>query len=200
MKVTFVRHGETDYNVSYILCSPTVGKLTKKGREQAKKLGKRLSNEKFSAIYCSDSSRTKETAKYILKYHKKAPITYTPELLEIHRGEFIGRKGQEFWEAFKKSKKSFARWKPKRGESPMDVTRRIKKFFKKIYKKHKGQHILFVSHGGVNRAIRDICNNTTPNVNELKEGNNENASIGVLEFNKKGEPKLKMFNYTKHLK
>ena len=66
MKLTFVRHGETEENVKNIIMSQLNGKLTKGGLEQARKLAKRLANEKFDIIYCSDSQRTKDTAKEII--------------------------------------------------------------------------------------------------------------------------------------
>ena len=199
MKITFIRHGESKANSKRILQHHIKGGLSKKGKEQAKKLGKRLSKEEFDMIYCSDSERAKETAKEILKHHKKVPVVYTEELREINRGIFVGQKGQEMWEIFLKSGESFAKWKPEEGESPNDLVKRVKKFLEKIYKKHKGQHVLFITHGAVNRSIKDICNNKTPSIDELKLGINENCCVNLLEF-EKGKPKLKLYNCTRHLK
>jgi len=201
MKITFVRHGETENNVNGILVDQLGGILTKKGIEQAKKLGKRLSKEKYDLIYCSDSSRTKQTAKEIIKHHKKTPIIYTKELRELGRGDFVGKLGKELWQVFLDSGEDFADFKPKNGESPNDLRKRIEKFLKELYKKYKGKNILFITHGGVGRTIWNICKNKK--IELSKKGKDlskqDNCCVNILEFIN-NKPKLKLYNCIKHLK
>ncbi len=198
MKLTTIRHGETKNNVSEILVSQEGGELTKKGKEQVKLLAKRLSKEEFDIIYCSDSKRTRDTAKKIMRYHKKTPIIYTKELREINRGDMVGRLGLEFWKEYKESGKSFAEFKPKNGESPLDLIKRIKKFINKIKNKNKNKKVLFIVHGGVNRSLRDLILNQTPSEKEMEIGKNENCCVNLFDFSKK-RPKIILYNCTKHL-
>ena len=198
MKLTTVRHGETENNVSEILISQLEGDLTKKGKDQAKLLGKRLSKEKFDIIYCSDSKRTKDTAKEIIKYHKNTPIVYTKELREIHRGDKIGEHGMKLWEEYKKSEKPFAEFKPKGGESPLDLVNRIKEFVEKIKAKHSHKKVLFITHGGVNRSLRDIVLDQTPSEEQMESGKNNNCCVNIFDLSKE-KPKIVLYNCTKHL-
>lgn len=200
MKITFVRHGETENNLSGILIDQLGGVLTKKGIAQAKKLGKRLSKEKFDIIYCSDSSRTKQTAKEIIKHHKKVPIIYSEELRELSRGDFVGKHGKELWNVFLESGEDFAEFKPKNGESPNELKHRIKKFLKKTHKKHKGEHILFVTHGGVGRSIWYICNNKKIKLSKdiRDKTQQDNCCVNILEFIN-NKPKLVLYNCMEHL-
>lgn len=70
MRLILVRHGESEANAKGInqgqyLDTP----LTKKGVEQAKKVAKRLKEEKIDMIYSSDLIRAKQTAREINKFH-----------------------------------------------------------------------------------------------------------------------------------
>ena len=73
MKIILVRHGQSLANEK----SMSQGKkdewentsLTKKGKEQAEKVAKRLKNEYIGVIYSSDLKRAKETAEAINKFH-----------------------------------------------------------------------------------------------------------------------------------
>lgn len=201
MKVTFVRHGETRENIKGILQGQLPGHLTRKGINQAKILAKRLAKEKFDIIYCSDLKRAKDTAREIIKYHKKVPIKYVKELREMHFSNFTGKPGGELWQKYLKSGVDYANFKPRGGESPLDLMKRIKKFLNKIYKKHKGQHLLLIAHGGVNETLWHICQNKIPKLTKRNRYKNRqyNCCVNILKF-KKGKPKLLLYNCTKHLK
>lgn len=201
MKITFVRHGETCENVKGVIQGYIGGKLTRKGRLQSKKLAKRLAKESFDAIYSSDLARAKETAKEIEKYHKKTKIIYTKELRELNHGIFEGKSAEKVGQFFK-SKKYSPYWKPKGGESHIELKSRIKKFLKKIYKEHKDKHVLIIAHGGVNRAIWYICHNQIPNFNKKSRRFKvqHNCCVNIMKFTKPGKPKLLLYNCIKHLK
>lgn len=200
MKITFVRHGETESNRKKIVQGHIGGRLTKKGKLQARKLAKRLAKEKFDFIYSSDLQRAKETAKEIKKYNKNTKIIYTRELRELNQGIFEGKSSEKMRQFFK-SKKLSPYWKPKGGESLVELKSRLNKFLKKIYKKHKGKHILIIAHGGTNRAIWYICHNQIPNFNKKSKRFKvqDNCCVNIMKFTRKGKPKLVLYNCTKHL-
>lgn len=196
MKVTFVRHGETEQNKFKIYQDPMKGGLSKIGREQAKKLAKKLSEERFYSIYCSPSIRARETLEEIRKFHQNTPVVYTPELREMEIGELIGKTINK--EELSKLGKDFANFKPRGGESRLELMNRIKNFLNYLYKKHKGEHILLVTHAGVSRIIKTISEDRLPEFTPTDVGKQDNCAINILQF-EKDKPKLKVYNSTEHL-
>jgi broad specificity phosphatase PhoE len=57
--------------------------LTKLGRVQARRVAKRLSGERFAAIYCSDLARAHETARAIKVHHPGTRLVVDRGLREI---------------------------------------------------------------------------------------------------------------------
>lgn len=65
-RVIIVRHGQSSYNTEKRIQGRTdVSKLTEKGRNDASKVGKALSNILFNAIYSSPLQRAKQTAEIV---------------------------------------------------------------------------------------------------------------------------------------
>ena len=74
MKLITVRHGKTKANemgLSQGHLNTEVANLNEEGITQAKKVAKRLKNEKIDIIYSSDLKRAKNTAKEIAKYTRR---------------------------------------------------------------------------------------------------------------------------------
>ena len=195
MRLILVRHGETEGNVKRLIQGHLHGKLTKKGREQAKKLAHCLKNEKIDVIYSSDMKRAKDTAKEIAKYHK-APVIFTREIRERHYGKLEGRKGEEMKKLRIKSGKPRYLFRPDGGESFVDLTERADKFLKKIYKKHKGKNVLLVGHGNFIKMLLGIALGS--HVKYALRRKLSNASISIIELNDNGH-KVHVINSTRHL-
>lgn len=80
LEIHLVRHGEA-YDESGV---DTHGpELTPMGLQQARQLAKRLSNNHYSAIYCSDLTRARQTADAITHHHADALLTVTRDLREV---------------------------------------------------------------------------------------------------------------------
>lgn len=74
----FVRHGRTFFNEYMRMQGWSDTPLTRDGIFEVRQSARGLSEVKFSAAYCSDLSRTKETTEIFLEenYHsRKLPIT-----------------------------------------------------------------------------------------------------------------------------
>lgn len=65
MKIYLTRHGETQWNIEKRLQGWKDSELTEKGVNNALKLGDRLFNTEFNAIYTSPSQRAYQTANYV---------------------------------------------------------------------------------------------------------------------------------------
>jgi broad specificity phosphatase PhoE len=198
MRIILVRHGETVDNIKGVTQGWVHGKLTARGRKQAKLLAKELKKYKIDAIYSSDLGRAADTAKIIAKFHKNVPILYAKEMREINKGVFQGRPREEAKEAREKSGMPRHKWRPRGGESWEDVQKRVQRFLTMIKKKHKNDTVLFAGHGRVN-AIVLYTLARVPLRNRNKFKISPNASINIIEINKHGKAKIKLLDYTGHL-
>ncbi len=191
MKLTIVRHGETIENKAGIRQGHLPGRLSEEGIEQARKVAIRLKDEKIDIVYSSDLSRAIDTAKEILKYHDKVPVFYVQELREFNNGILQGRKRSETkdidWEN-----------PPEGVEKKSEGLERAKKFIGKILSRHKGKHVLFVTHGFFTKAL--ITAIRDKDVGHFEEIDSlGNTSVSVFEFMGKEGNKTILFNDTKHL-
>ncbi len=90
MRITFVRHGESEGNASGLIDTKTPGPvLTQKGQEQARAVVDKLGDNNYDAIYASQMVRTQQTATPMSQY-LGLPIQVLPGLQEIEAGSFEG--------------------------------------------------------------------------------------------------------------
>ena len=69
-------------------------------------------------------------------------------------------------------------------------------FLKKIVKKHKGQTVLIVGHGGVNRVLMGILMGWDGK--RITDVLSKNTAVNILHV-REGKSRLHLFNCTKHL-
>ncbi|KRL04151.1 histidine phosphatase family protein [Liquorilactobacillus oeni] len=92
-----VRHGQTKLNRLHRLQGITDSPLTKKGAAKAYKLGQRLSEIEFQAVYASDLKRAQTSAEIIVAENKKKkPQIYCePDLRELSFGFYEEMKNRQ---------------------------------------------------------------------------------------------------------
>jgi len=188
MKIILTRHGRTIENDKKILQGHMQTGLSAEGIGQAKKLARRLKDEKIDIIYSSDLKRAADTAKEIVKYHKNIPIYFTEELRERNLGSLQGMKTKS------------VNWKkiPRDVETLAAVKKRMKRFLAKIHKKHPKKNVLLVSHGGTGRALLTVIKKIpTRKVFEIPKM--KNTAVYVIEIDEKSKGKVVLENCTKHL-
>ncbi len=167
-KYYILRHGESIANRKKIIsCWPEIipSPLTNKGREQIKIVAEKLKNKKIypvrnfehggkkqeenisngiDLIFSSDVLRTKQTAEIVGKKLEVKP-KYDKRLREYNVGIFNGRTGEDFRKFLPVGIKRF-RVKPPKGETFVDIKKRMYDFLKDIDKKYSNKNILIVSH------------------------------------------------------
>lgn len=90
MRVTFVRHAQSEGNTSGLIDTSTPGPdITELGEEQARAVVDTLGYNNYDAIYASTMVRTQETAQPMSDY-LNLPVTVLPGLQEIEAGVFEG--------------------------------------------------------------------------------------------------------------
>lgn len=86
VKIYFVRHGETQYNIEKRIQGFCDSPLTDRGISQAKSVGKGfLEDIEFNAVYTSESQRVIDTANYAVG-HRNLPTKTDPRLKEMNFG------------------------------------------------------------------------------------------------------------------
>lgn len=153
-RIHLIRHGEVEgahrYNGHYDAA------LTPRGVEQYHQLKSRLDPDHISACYTSDLTRTVRGGEILGAYLGVEPVK-VPELREMHCGEWQGLSVPEIqetrpdeWAARLADLVSF---RAPGGESVGDVAARVLPAFHQIVERHRGEEVLVVAHGGVNRII-----------------------------------------------
>ena len=185
------RHGETIANSLGIIQGQLPGKLTEKGIEQAKKIGKFLEKERIDVILTSGLARAYDTAKFISEY-VKAPLKVENNLKERNFGVFQGKDREKFF-SWERSLKEPWKNKPEKGESFEELYNREKKVINIIFNKYNGKNVLVVTHGDVSRMLIGILEGK--NVIGSCRIKQANACINIFD-----DGKFKVLNSTEHLK
>lgn len=143
MKIIFVRHGESEGNVSgHINDDPRrIVNLTARGREQAEATAQQLREMNFAHAYISEFPRAQQTAKFILQQHSCA-LGIDARLNERRSG-MDGLPVHVFNDLVAPDPLHI---KPPLGESFLEQMERLRSFLDEAAMRHAGQRILAVSH------------------------------------------------------
>ena len=147
-----VRHGETAWNAEGRVQGQLDIPLNDVGRAQARATADALAEHDFTAIYCSDLIRVRQTAEPSAK-RLALPVSYTAELRERHYGMF---ETLTYVEVREKFPEQYARFRDKDpdfdfegGESLREFNERSLKVVSEIIGRHSGEQVLVFTHGGV---------------------------------------------------
>lgn len=149
-----VRHGETVGNVQGRLQGQQDSELTELGLRQAQALAESFDGERIDALYSSDLWRAARTAEHIAD-RIGLPVQKDERLREWSFGIF---EGLTLEEAERRYPDDYARYRavgrdrtdfvlPK-GESFGQMHARTVSFFEEMARRHPGQRIVAVTHGG----------------------------------------------------
>lgn len=152
MKITLVRHGQTESNYKNVLQGRSNRQLNDTGRRQCQKLREELKDVNFSFCYMSPLIRTVETA-FIL-VGDRVETFVDNRLIERDMGDLEG-KPREMYDV-KKYWDYDLNCSDLGVESVQDVFSRCKDFLDYVTNKHSDEHILIVSHGVTIRALHHL--------------------------------------------
>ncbi len=148
--LTFIRHGETNYNKAGKFTGQKEAHLTEKGIEEAKKKASEL-NKHFDYIYRSPLIRTKETLDAIIP-GKEAIIDN--RIIDTCLGEWEGKKQSDLDpELIREFKLGI--YTPPGAESRDVVIKRTCDFVEDLFKEYKlDDEIFIITHAAIIRAIQ----------------------------------------------
>ncbi len=154
--IYLARHGETEWNKKNKVQGHSDISLNKTGEIQAKKLGEKLKDVNFEAVFSSDLIRAKRTAEIIILEKKLAVIT-TKALRERMFGRFEGKQVEELKNELGKltiiSKEKQKELALNDVENDEILMGRFIPFIKEVSLAYQGKNVLIVSHGGLIRAF-----------------------------------------------
>ena len=155
-QIYIVRHGETEWNAEGRIQGHTDINLSDLGRQQAQSVARRLEQVSFSAAYCSDLNRARETAEIILG-RSGTPLHPTLQLREYHKGVFEGltvnEYSKKFPDQYQASLVNDLDFAPNGGESMRETSLRMAKFVQETIPQHLDDTVLIVGHGGSLRSL-----------------------------------------------
>ncbi len=143
MKITFIRHGESEANVAGCINDDPARPihLTENGRAQAESLGSSLRSEPFTLAYTSEFPRAIETAAILLRHHA-CQLTVDSRLNERRTG-MDSLPVDAFNDLVRRDP---LRIKPEKGESFLGQMERLRSFLDEIAGRQPGAVVLAVSH------------------------------------------------------
>lgn len=156
MKIILLRHGETEWNALYRYQGHTDISLNDNGKAQARRAARYLrENEQVEAVYCSDLSRTRQTAEIAAQVLEQK-VYYDGRLRELCFGVWEGLTFSEVYERYRddwdKWYKDGWNFKMPGGETFTEVVARAGQALNEIASRHTGT-VLVVTHGGVIKAL-----------------------------------------------
>jgi probable phosphoglycerate mutase len=150
--VIAIRHGETAWNVETRIQGQLDVPLNERGRDQARRLSQALSSEKLDAVYASDLSRARETARAVA-HRAGVPVIHEQGLRERGFGLFEGFTFQEIERRWPEQSRRWRRrdpeYGPEGGETLAGFYQRAVAAATALATAHRGQTIALVAHGGV---------------------------------------------------
>lgn len=149
MKITLVRHGQTDFNSENRIQGQINNSLNDYGRSQCKRLRGELLDKDFDICYVSPLFRAVETSFILIG--DRVPTVTDKRLIERNMGELEGMSREEY------DSKRYWDYNLNCGdmgvEKIQDLFARAKDFLNYLFDSCSGMNVLVVSHGAMIRAM-----------------------------------------------
>ena len=152
VKVYFVRHGKTEYNIKKIIQGDIDVPLSDIGREEIIKFKSKIRDIDFDICISSPYSRARETAEILVD--GRCEIITNDLLKERHVGKLEGASSdyydvEKYWDInYEKDELNI--------ETPKELIARAQQFIDYIKKNYEDKSILVVAHGDIITAIHYV--------------------------------------------
>ena len=156
-RLLMVRHGETVFGAQDRFAGHSDTPLTPRGRRQVARLRPAVARLRPDVVYCSDLPRCRETAAILVPGRE---LRLSRRIREIDFGRWEGRSKAElearYGEAYRRWRANPSMGRPHAGESVPELRRRVRRFAAELARRHPGETLLLVTHGGVIRSLLDV--------------------------------------------
>ena len=194
-KIFLVRHGEVAnadercYNGHYDV------DLSAEGLRQMKAIADRLKDMAIKVVYSSDLQRASKGAKVIAERHSIKP-TALKELRELNYGIWEGRRLDEIRSLYPDDVldryNNIEHYRIRGGETLLEMRERILSAVNSIIDRHKGDNVVIVSHGGVNRIVLLWSLNMA--VKDFYRIQQDYAALNIVNFYNNGSSIVELMN------
>ena len=154
--IYLVRHGEIEWNQAKAYIGQIDLPLSEMGKEQAIKCSEFFAAISLDKAYTSPLKRCVATLDSILG-NRAIPRETITDLQEISMGDWEGRSFTEiknkYPTAYEKRGREIASFAPPRGESFLELQRRVMPVLERIAKKNSENDVIILAHAGVIRVI-----------------------------------------------
>ena len=199
-KVIFIRHGQTEWNVTGRYQGQSDVKLTEEGRKQAEKLADNFPVAKVDAIYASDLCRAMVTAETIAKKFG-LKVQAEPAFRELSFGDWEGLTYQQIVDKWEEAMANFLQHPDileiPGGESFPAVQQRAMKRLNELIEKHDGQTSVVVAHGAVLRTMLTAALHMP--LQYLWSIRQFNTAVNIVRYDADANPTVELLNSTAHL-
>lgn len=169
--------------------------LTDVGVEQYHLLKERLADSHISACYTSDLGRCVAGAGIICREFGIEPV-FRRELRELNIGIWEGmtwREISERWpDEWQARLDDLVNYRVPEGENLLDLEARVMPVIAEIVERHKGQDVLVVGHGGVNRVI--LLNAIGAPLSSMFNIEQNYGCLNIIDYYADGRATVKLLN------
>lgn len=202
-RLTLVRHGTTDANVSGVFLGQTDVGLNPRGAREAACVGRRLAGEPIDRLVSSDLLRARLTAGAIADAHPDAlELELDPGLREIHLGDFemvrvsdVRVTHPQLMAQWRDDPAS-ARMPGDQAETMAEVSERVWEAVTRAVDGARGGHVVLVSHTFALLTI--LCRVLELPLSRFRRFWLDRASVSVIRFGS-GGPAITGLNGVGHL-
>ena len=202
VEIILIRHGVTLWNVQARIQGISDIELAPEGLKQAELLAKNFPFDKVDAVYSSDLSRAKNTAKFVADKFN-LPVQTTAGLREVDFGIWEGKSFSDLEKNDADTLKIF-HTKPDElrlegGETFQQAQTRAMNAINEIVRRHESNgesRVVAVAHGSINRTI--LCSILEIPLKNLWRLNQFNTAVNVMRIDD-GSFTVSLINSTAHL-
>lgn len=194
-RIYLVRHGEIAGSGEFRYNGQTDVPLTPRGLDQYQVLADRLSGKPVSACYTSDLSRCVQGARIICAQWGLEPVLKT-ELRELNFGNWEGMTWNELVDQFPEEWQArlddIVGYRVPGGESLHDLQTRLMPAIAEISDRHRGEEVVVVAHGGVNRVI--LLSALGAPFSSMFRIEQDYGCLNIIDYYADGHPVVKLLN------
>lgn len=199
-KVIFIRHGQTEWNVTGRYQGQSDVHLTEEGKLQARKLAENFPVQDVDAIYASDLNRAMVTAETVAAKFG-LPVQAEPAFRELSFGAWEGLTYPQIVEKWEDAMANFIQHPDileiPDGETFPAVQKRAMARLNELIRKHDGQTIVVVAHGAVLRTILTAALHMP--LQYLWSIRQFNTAVNIVCYDTEANPIVELLNSTAHL-
>ncbi len=182
-KLYLIRHGEVANVNEGVYNGHFDVDLSDRGIRQMKEIAEKLSKESIKAIYSSDLKRTVIGSKIIGERLSLRTKSFK-DLRELNYGRWEGLRFEEIKKRYPEEVEArnadYVNYRLKDGENIIELRDRVIPKIDRILRSHRGEDIVLIAHGGVNRVI--LCWALNIDISNIVRIKQDFAALNIINF------------------